>query len=93
MKDHENQQTDGIASYRVILVWLVVALLVAAGLAYLLIRPFALRVRLRDKLEQSLTIHGYGIARDVVSRAGCMEPPQLTRARSINMIGMPSKTG
>lgn len=40
----EETTGDGIASYGVLLAWLIVALLLAAALAYLMIHPFMLRI-------------------------------------------------
>ncbi len=44
MNQVSKDKGDGIAPYGVILAWLVVALLLAAGVAYLLIHPFLLRI-------------------------------------------------
>ncbi len=61
MGKNSNQENrgDGIASYGVILAWLLISFLLAAGVAYLLIRPFILRARNHPaKQSQRLVLPG-----------------------------------
>ncbi len=44
MTHRPDDKSDGIASYGALLGWLIAALLLAGGLAYLLVHPFLLRI-------------------------------------------------
>ena len=72
-------------AYGTMLLWLLLALLLATGIAYLLIRPFLVRV---PTAHHSL-LQGYGRGRNATV-AACYGAGV---ARSINITGMPSTTG
>ena len=78
---NQKNQADGIASYGVILAWLLLSFLLAAGVAYLLIRPFILRARNHPvKQSQRLVLPGdqQGSA-SALLKAPYLGPGQLPR--------------
>lgn len=89
---------DGIASYRVIVLCLVLALVAAIGLAYLLIRPFMLRI---SRPQSQIAPFGFSSetrqlrasADDCVHLAPPRQAHEGNTARSTSKTGMPSQIG
>ena len=81
----DSNATKTSLGYGKILLWLLAALLLATGIAYLLIRPFVMRVPAQH--HSTLNVPGLGPGPAIAGRytAGV--------ARSINITGMPSTTG
>ncbi len=81
----EANETDGIASYRAILCWLVLAFVLAGGIAYLLIRPFIVRIARPHPAKQARSLPAIPVP---WSHDG-----QACVARSISITGIPSTNG